>query len=157
MRERSALSELSNMDAKRDIAALATQHASRDLAIAEDQRARAEVELYQQLVSLDALSVAALDRRCQLLIERLATEVTLRHQRLDDARIAQEEAETAASEARAHWVKCSAAKHKWEQIDDDIGRAADTHLEAAAEIEAEDEILLRYGSVSRAKEPGDVI
>ncbi|MCV3243314.1 MULTISPECIES: hypothetical protein [Mesorhizobium] len=156
MRERSALSNLSNMEAKRQIAALATQQASKELAIAEDRRAAAEVQLYQQLISLDTLSVAALDRG-KLLIERLETEITLRRQRLDDAHVAQEEAETAASETRAHWVKCSAARHKWEQIEGDVRRAVDTHSESAAEIEADDESMPRYGRVSRPQMSGDPI
>jgi hypothetical protein len=112
------------------------------------------VQLYKQLVSLNTLSVAALDRG-KLLIERLAIEVTLRLQRLDDARVAEEEAETAASETRARWVKCLATKHKWEQIEGDLRRSVDIHSESAAEIEADDETMPRYGRVSRPKVSGD--
>ncbi|NEI67600.1 hypothetical protein GR243_38225 [Rhizobium leguminosarum] len=156
MRERSALSELSNMEAKRQGAALATQHASNELAIAEDRRAATEVQLYQQLISLDTLSVTALDR-AKLLIERLEIEVTLRLQRLDDARVAQEEAETAASETRAHWAKCLAARHKWEQIEGDLRRSIDAHSESVAEIEADDESMPRYGRVSHPQMSVDPI
>ncbi|MGZ2402794.1 hypothetical protein [Rhizobium ruizarguesonis] len=154
MRERSARSELSNMEAKRQFAALATQHASKELAIAGDRRAAAEVQLYQQLISIDTLSVAALDRG-KLLIERFETEVTLRLRRLEDARVAQEEAETAASETKAHWVKCSAARQKWEQIEGDLRRSVDTHSESAAENEADDELMPRYGRVSRPQMLGN--
>ncbi|MBY3517256.1 hypothetical protein HFN76_34675 [Rhizobium laguerreae] len=156
MRERSAFSELCNMEAKRQVAALATQHASKELAIAEDRRAATEVQLYQQLISLDTLSVTALDR-AKLLIERLEIEVTLRLQRLDDARVAQEKAEAAAAETRACWVKCLVARHKWEQIESDVRRSVDTHAESAAEIEADDESMPWYGRVSRSQMSGNLI
>lgn len=84
--------------------------------------------------------------RCELTLERLAIEITSKRQALEDARIAQKQAETAASEKRAHWAKRSAATHKWRQIETDVWRAADTHSEATAELEADDEVLLRYGS-----------
>ncbi|KLK91188.1 hypothetical protein DC522_29510 [Microvirga sp. KLBC 81] len=156
MRERSALNGLSTMEAKRHAAALATERASRDLAVAEQQRARLEAELYQHLMSLDLLSVAELDR-CHLFIERLTAEITLRRRILDDARVAQGLAETAVSEMRAHWAECSAATHKWEQIEADVRRAADSYSEIAAEMEADDEILLRYGRGLRGEVAGDSI
>ncbi|MCP3441018.1 hypothetical protein [Bradyrhizobium sp. CCGUVB14] len=145
MRERSARSELSNMEAKRHIATLAAEHAWQELAIAEQHHTQAEAEVYQQLTSLGTLSVAELDR-CELTLERLASEITSKRQALEEARIAQKQAETAASEKRAHWAKRSAATHKWRQIETDVRRAADTHSEATAELEADDEVLLRYGS-----------
>lgn len=150
MQERSALRDLSKKEAQRRMATLAEQNAFQGLAIAQQQRARAEAQLYQELMSLDTLSSAALDHH-NIHIERLASEITLRGQMLDDARIAQEKAETAASETRAQWVRRSAARHKWQQIEDDVRRAADIHSEAAVEIEADDEISLRYGRVSLAK------
>ncbi|TJW01127.1 MAG: hypothetical protein E5X42_31450, partial [Mesorhizobium sp.] len=64
--------------------------------------------------------------------------------------IAQEEAEMAASRTRELWVICSAARDKWQQIEDDVRRAVETHSEAAAEIEADDEILLKYARGSLA-------
>ncbi|KUM27484.1 hypothetical protein AU467_16365 [Mesorhizobium loti] len=146
MRERSALRELSKMEAKAHMAAEAAQHASRELAIAQQHCARAEMELYQRLASLDTFSVQALDQG-HLLIERLEAEVALRRQTLDDACIAQEQTETAASEARAHWISCSAARHKWQQIEDDVRRGVDIHWQTAAETEADHEILLRYARV----------
>lgn len=145
MRERSARNELSDMEAKRHIATLAAEHAWQELAIAEQHHTQAEAEVYQQLTSLGTLSVVELDR-CQLTLERLAIEITAKRQALEEARIAQEQAETAASEKRAHWAKRSAATHKWRQIETDVRRAADTHSEATAELEADDEVLLRYGS-----------
>ncbi|WP_027522094.1 hypothetical protein [Bradyrhizobium sp. Ec3.3] len=145
MRERSARNELSNMEAKRHIATLAAEHAWQELAIAEQHHTQAEAEVYQQLTSLGTLSVVELDR-CELTLERLAIEITSKRQALEEARIAQEQAETAASEKRAHWAKRSAATHKWRQIETDVRRAADTHSEATAELEADDEVLLRYGS-----------
>ncbi|MCP3380158.1 hypothetical protein NLM31_06995 [Bradyrhizobium sp. CCGUVB4N] len=145
MRERSARSELSNMEAKRHIATLAAEHAWQELAIAEQHHTQAEAEVYQQLTSLGTLSVAELDR-CELTLERLASEITSKRQALEEARIAQKQAETSASEKRAHWAKRSAATHKWRQIETDVRRAADTHSEATAELEADDEVLLRYGS-----------
>ncbi|MCP3460772.1 hypothetical protein [Bradyrhizobium sp. CCGUVB23] len=145
MRERSARSELSNMEAKRHIATLAAEHAWQELAIAEQHHTQAEAEVYQHLTSLGTLSVVELDR-CELTLERLAIEITSKRQALEDARIAQKQAETAASEKRAHWAKRFAATHKWRQIETDVWRAADTHSEATAELEADDEVLLRYGS-----------
>lgn len=150
MQERSALRELSKKEAQRHMATLAVQNASQGLAIAQQHCAGAEATLYQELMSLDSLSSAALDHH-HLHIERLAAEVTFRRQMLDDARIAQEKAETAASETRALWVRRSAARHKWQQIEDDVRRAVDIHSEAAGEIEADDEILLRNGRVSLAQ------
>lgn len=143
-RERSARSELSNMEAKRHIATLAAEHAWQELAIAEQHHTQAEAEVYQQLTSLGTLSVVELDR-CQLTLERLAIEITSKRQALEEARIAQKQAETAASEKRVHWAKRSAATHKWRQIETDVRRAADAHSEATAELEADDEVLLRHG------------
>ncbi len=60
-------------------------------------------------------------------------------------------------ETRAHWAKCSAATRKWEQIEANVRRAADAHSEIAAEIEADDEILLRYGRDLRAQVTGGSI
>ncbi|WP_445219719.1 hypothetical protein ACKWRH_06030 [Bradyrhizobium sp. Pa8] len=143
MRERSARRELSNMEAKRRIATSAAEHAGRELAIAEQHHAQAEAEVYQQLTSFGTLSVVELDR-CQLTLERLANEITSKRLRLEDARIAQKQAETAAAESRTHLAKRSAATHKWRQIEIDVRRAADTHSEVTAELEADDEVLLRY-------------
>ncbi|MGY3622270.1 hypothetical protein [Bradyrhizobium sp. USDA 10063] len=145
MRERSALRALANMEAKRRIAAQAVQQAFQDLATAEGHRARIEVEVYRQLLSFDATPVAELDRRCHRVMERLTAEIALTRRRLDEARIAQEQAETAVSETRALWAKCSAATHKWQQIETDVRRAADTCSAVTAEIDADDEVLLRYG------------
>ncbi|MBM2715371.1 hypothetical protein JQK88_30040 [Mesorhizobium caraganae] len=150
MQERSALRELSKKEGQRRMATLAVQNAFQGLAIARQQRARAEAQLYQELMSLDTLAIAALDHH-HLHIERLAAEVTFKSQMLDDARIAQEKAETSASETRALWVRRSAARRKWQQIEDDVRRAVDMHSEAAGEIEADDEISLRYGRLSLAQ------
>ncbi|MGL3210411.1 hypothetical protein [Bradyrhizobium sp. BR 1433] len=144
LRERSARSELSNMDAKCNMAALAAKRAWRELTIADEHHARAEAEVYQQLVSLGTLSVIELDRS-QLILERLAGEIASKRQKLEDARIAQQQAEMAASEKRADWAKRSAATHKWRQIETDVRRAAHDHSEVSAEIDADDEVLLRYG------------
>ncbi|MET2832524.1 hypothetical protein [Mesorhizobium shangrilense] len=156
MQERSALRDLSKKEAQRRMATLAVQNAFQGLAIAQQQRARAEAQLYQELIALDTLSSAVLDHH-NLNIERLAAEITLRGQKLDDARIAQGKAETAASGTRAQWVRCSAARQKWQQIEDDVRRAFDIHSEAAGEIEADDEISLRYGRVSLAQMSGNQI
>ncbi|BAV50407.1 hypothetical protein MLTONO_5505 [Mesorhizobium loti] len=144
MQERRALSELSKKEAERRMATLAAQNASRELAMAQQHCATAEAALYQELMTLENLSNAALDRY-HLHVERLATEITRRRQMLGNARIAQEKAETAASETRDLWVACSAATHKWRQIEDDVGRAVEIRSEAAGEIKADDEILLRFG------------
>ncbi|WP_051334031.1 hypothetical protein [Mesorhizobium sp. WSM3224] len=144
MQERLALSELSKKEAERHLATLAVQNASQGLAIARQQCARAEAGLYQELMSLDTLSSAALDHH-HLRMERLSAEVTSRCQMLDDARIAQEKAEAAACEMRDVWAKRSTARHKWKQIEVDVRRAVDSHAEAAGEIEADDEISLRSG------------
>lgn len=144
MQERRALSELSKKEAQRHIATSAAQNASRELAMAQQHCSTAEAALYQDLMTLENLSSAALDRH-HLHIEKLAAEITFRRQMLGSARIAQEKAEIAASETRDLWVMCSAATHKWQQIEDDVRRAVEIHSEVAGEIEADDEILLRYG------------
>ncbi|WP_353642682.1 hypothetical protein [Mesorhizobium sp. WSM2239] len=144
MQERRALSQLSKKEAQRHMATSAAQNASRELAIAQKHYSTAEAALYQELMTLENLSSAALDRH-HLHIERLAAEITFRRQMLVSARIAQEKAEIAASETRDLWVTCSAATHKWQRIEDDARRAAEIHSEVEGEIEADDEILLRYG------------
>ncbi|MDX8503601.1 hypothetical protein RFM99_35190 [Mesorhizobium sp. VK4C] len=156
MRERSALREMSKKEAKAHLAAEAAQHASRELAIAQQHCARAEMELYQRFASLDALSIQTLDQG-HLHIERLEAKVASRRKTLDNACIAQEQTETAASEARSHWISCSAARHKWQQIEDDVRRGVDIHSQTAAETEADDEILLRYASVSLTEVAGKSI
>ncbi|MBB4188997.1 hypothetical protein GGE07_005676 [Sinorhizobium terangae] len=156
MRERSALGELSKMEAKRKIASSAARHASRELAIAQQDCARVHMELHRELVSFDSLSIAALDRY-HLLIERHAAGVIRRRQSLEDARKVREQAETAASEARNQWVRCSAAKHKWQRIEHELKRAIDIHSDAAAEIEADDEVLLRHGRASLVQALGQLL
>ncbi|MFB9262249.1 hypothetical protein ACFFWD_03545 [Bradyrhizobium erythrophlei] len=151
MRERSALRELSNMEAKRRVAVLAVEHAFEDLAGAEKHRARVEVELYRELASFDGLPVVELDRRCHLAVARLTAAIASAQRTLDEARIAQQQAEEAMSETRSHWASCSAASLKWQEIDCDVRRATNTHSEAAAEAEADDEVLLRYRSGSRTQ------
>ncbi|RRI01538.1 hypothetical protein EH240_14715 [Mesorhizobium tamadayense] len=149
MQEHRAHRELSKKEAQRQMATLAVKEASLELEKARQHCATAEAGLYQELMRLDSLSSATLDRH-HLYMERLAAEITFRRQMLDDARIAQKNAEIAASETRDLWVTCSAAKQKWLQIDDDVRRAIEIHSETAGEIEADDEILLRYGRLSLA-------
>lgn len=149
IRERGARTELSNMEAKCRFEALAAERAARELAAAEERRVKAQAEIYQQLTSSGTVSVVDLDRG-ELIIERLALEVTSKRQAFEDALVAQEQAETAASERRAHWAKCSAATDKWRQIETDVRRAADAHAEVRAEIEADDEVLFRTGFAPRA-------
>ncbi|MCA1408283.1 hypothetical protein I6F26_29310 [Ensifer sp. IC3342] len=144
MQERDARRKLSDKEARRRMAIVAAQDASQGLKIAQQQRAREEAQLYQKLMSLNTLSSAALDHH-HLHIERFAAEITLKGQVLDNAHFAQEQAETAASETKAQWVRRSEARRKWQQIEDDLRRAVDIHSEAAGEIEADDEILLRFG------------
>ncbi|WP_040592921.1 hypothetical protein [Mesorhizobium metallidurans] len=144
MQERRALSELSKKEAQRHMATLAAQNASRELAMAQQHCSTAEAALYQELMTLDDLSSATLDRH-HLHIECLAAEITRRRQMLVNARAAEEKAELAASVTRDLWVVCSAATHKWRQIEDDVRRAVEIHSEAAGEIEADDEILVRFG------------
>lgn len=150
MQEHGARRELSKKETERHMATLAVHNASQGLAIAQQHCASAEAALYQELMTLDSLSSAALDRH-DLCIDRLAAEIAFKRQMLDDARLAQEKAEIAASEKRELWVRCSAATHKWQQIDDDVRRAVDIQSDAAGEIEADDEMLLRYGRVSLAQ------
>lgn len=137
------------MEAKCRFETLAAERAARALAVAEERRVKAQAEIDQQLTSSGTVSVVELDR-CELIVERLALEITSKRQAFEDARVAQEQAETAASERRTHWAKCSAATDKWRQIETDVRRAADTHAEVRAEIEADDEVLFRTGFAPRA-------
>ncbi|RDJ04498.1 hypothetical protein [Rhizobium grahamii] len=150
LRENRAVRELSKAEAQRDIAAAAVQRACRELAIAEQRRATAEVELYQQLVSLDYLSATTLDRY-HFVLERLAAKVGVERRTFDDARIAQQQAESEAAAAKAHWAGCSAVNQKWQQIEDDVKRADEICLEAAAEIEVSDDVLTRHRRSSLAQ------
>ncbi|MDA9474831.1 hypothetical protein XI03_10030 [Bradyrhizobium sp. CCBAU 65884] len=145
MRERSALRELSNMEAKRRNAVQAVEQAFEHLANAEGRRARVEAELYAEMLSADAMSVSELERRHHLIIGRLTDEVAAAQRNLAKARVTQEQAEAAAVEARILWTKRSAASQKWHEIERDVRRVTNTDLEAAAEIEVDDEVLLRRG------------
>ncbi|OPY95992.1 hypothetical protein A5906_05245 [Bradyrhizobium sacchari] len=144
MRERSAIRELSNSEAKRHLAIEAVREACQHLAHAEERRANIEAELYREMVAADAISVCELLRRYHLIIGRLTDEITAAQRALDKARVVQEQAEAAVLEAQAVWTKRSAASQKWREIDHDVRRITNAHFEAAAEIEAEDEVLLRY-------------
>ncbi|WFU71542.1 hypothetical protein [Bradyrhizobium sp. CB2312] len=155
MRERSALRELSNMEARRQIAVAALQRASENLKGAEDRRAKAEVELYQELASLEMMSVTELDRRCQLVLGRLAAEIESARQAREQARIAHEQAQRAVNEARTMWAKRSAASQKWQEIEGDVQRTTAVRSEFAAEIDADDEVLLRYQGGSRSQTVDD--
>jgi len=154
MRERSALRELSNMQATRRIALEALQRAAEDLESAEKHRARLEAELYQELTSLETTSVTELDRRCQLVVGRLAAEIEPARQALEQARIAHEQAQGAVNEARTVWAKRSAASQKWQEIEGDVQRTTAVRSEFAAEIDADDEVLLRYQGSSRSQAVG---
>ncbi|MHC2342692.1 hypothetical protein [Bradyrhizobium barranii] len=90
------------------------------------------------------MSVCELQRRYHLIIGRLTDEIAAAQQVLENARAAQAQAETAVLEARAVWARRSAASQKWREIDQDVRRTTSAHFEAAAEIEADDEVLLRY-------------
>lgn len=157
MRERSALRELSNMEAKRRIAAEAIERASKDLARAEQGRTSFESELYLELASSDTMSATELDRRCHRALERLTAEVTLARQALEQARIAQEQATAELLEARTLWATSSAASQKWKQIECDVQRTTSAHSEFAAELETEDEVLVRYQNGSRSQTLGESI
>lgn len=152
MRERSAMRELSKAEASHRVAVLAVEQGLQQLAMAEERRAMLEVELYQQLISLEALSVEELDGHCRRVIEGGAADIALRRRTLDDALVAQKKAETAVCEARTCWAKCSAALRKWEQIEHDERRASEFHAELAIEMEADDEVGLR----SRRDEFGEL-
>ncbi|SFQ08301.1 hypothetical protein SAMN05216330_11528 [Bradyrhizobium sp. Ghvi] len=154
MRERSALRELSNMEARRQIAVEALQRASENLTGAENHRAKVEAELYQELASLETMSVTELDRRCQLVLERLAAEIEPARQAREQARIALEHAQLAVNEARTIWAKRSAASQKWQGIEGDVRRTTAVRSEFAAEIDADDEVLLRYQAGSRSQAVG---
>ncbi|MCP1854629.1 MULTISPECIES: hypothetical protein [unclassified Bradyrhizobium] len=154
MRERSALRELSNMEAKRRIAADALQRASEGLEAAQKHRAKVEAELYRELAALGTTSVTELDRRCQLVIGRLAAEIESARRALEQARMAHEEAQRAVSEARAVWAGRSAASQKWQEIEGNVQRASAVRSESAAEIDADDEVLLRYQGGSRSQTIG---
>ncbi|RTE88124.1 MULTISPECIES: hypothetical protein [Bradyrhizobium] len=151
MRERSALRELSNMEARRQIAVAALQRASENLKGEENRRAKAEAELYQELASLEMMSVTELDRRCQLVLGRLAAEIELARQAREQARVAHEQAQRAVNEARTIWAKRSAASQKWQEIEGDVQRTTAVRSEFAAEIDADDEVLLRYQGGSRSQ------
>ncbi|KYK44249.1 hypothetical protein A1D31_37115 [Bradyrhizobium liaoningense] len=156
MRERSALRELSNMEAKRHLAIEAVQQACEHLANAEGRRAKVEGELYREMLATDAISVCELQRRYHLIIGRLTDEIAAAQRALHKTRVAQAQAEAAVLEARAVWTKRSAASQKWREIDSDVQRITNAHFEAAAEIEADDEVLLRYRgglSVQTGREP----
>ncbi|MGY4157811.1 hypothetical protein ACVINW_003653 [Bradyrhizobium sp. USDA 4461] len=144
MRERSALRELSNMEAKRRIAGEAFEQASEQLADAQRRRARVEAELYREMLSADAISVSELERRHHLIMGRLTEDIAAAQLLLDEAHTAQDQAEAAVREARTLWAERSAACHKWQEIERDVERITNADVEAAAEIEADDEVLLRY-------------
>ncbi|MCC8969012.1 hypothetical protein [Bradyrhizobium brasilense] len=154
MRERSALRELSNMEAKRRIAADALQRASEGLEAAQKHRAKVEAELYRELAQLETTSVTELDRRCHLVIGRLAAEIESARQALVQARIAHEEAQLAVNKARAVWAERSAASQKWQEIEGNVQRATAVRSEFAVEIDADDEVLLRYQGDSRSQTIG---
>ncbi|WP_349253231.1 hypothetical protein [Bradyrhizobium sp. CB3481] len=143
------------MEVKRRIAVQAVEQAVQHLATAEKNRAALEVELYRELALFDSLSVEELDRRCHIVTERLKAELAGARRTLEEACAAQEQAETAVFEARTILTKCSAASHKWQQIEGDVQRASDAQSEAEAEIEADDEVLLRYRSGSRTHTASD--
>ncbi|MGY4627361.1 hypothetical protein [Bradyrhizobium sp. USDA 4486] len=151
MRERSALRELSNMEARRQIAVAALQRASENVKRAENRRAKAEADLYQELASLEMMSVTELDRRCQLVLGRLAAEIESARQAREQARIAHEQAQRAVNEARTIWAKRSAASQKWQEIEGDVQRTTAVRSEFAAEVDADDEVLLRYQGGSRSQ------
>ncbi|UFW92091.1 hypothetical protein BjapCC829_48435 (plasmid) [Bradyrhizobium barranii] len=151
IRERSALRELSNMEAKGRVAAQAVEQACEQLAKAEGRRAKVEAELYREMLAAYAISVCELQRRYHLIIGRLTHEIAAAQRGLDEARAAQEQAEAAVLEARTLWTKRSAASHKWREIEGDVQRITNAHFEAAAEIEADDEVLLRYRRGSPGK------
>lgn len=153
MREQRALSEWQSLEATHRAALEAEETARVQLASTQGERARLESELYRQLVLSEPLSTADLDR-CQLVLERLASEVVARQQQLDEASGVREKAAAAASEGRARWVKSSAATHKWGQIEASVLRAAQTRAESATEIEAEDDVSLRYGRGAGARALG---
>ncbi|WP_025038816.1 hypothetical protein [Bradyrhizobium sp. DOA9] len=151
MRERSALRELSNMEARRQIAVAALQRASEILKGADNRRAKAEAELYQELASLEMMSVTELDRRCQLVLGRLAAEIESARLAREQARVAHEQAQRAVNEARTIWAERSAASQKWQEIEGDVQRTTAARSEFAAEIDADDEVLLRYQGGSRSQ------
>ncbi|MCC8953863.1 hypothetical protein H8B02_10470 [Bradyrhizobium sp. Pear77] len=157
MRERSALRELSNREGKRRIADERVKRASDTLASAEKHRASVEAELYLQLASIDTMSVAELDRRRHIVIERLAAGIASARQALEEACVAREQAEAEVVDARALWTRRLAARRKWEQIESDVHSTTNTRLESAAEIEADDEVLLRYQCGSPGRAVGDSI
>ncbi|MGY4473822.1 hypothetical protein [Bradyrhizobium sp. USDA 3364] len=154
MRERSALRELSSMEDKRRIAADALQRASEDLEATQKHRAKVEAELYRELAQLETTSVTELDRRCHLVLGRLAAEIESARQALVQARIAHEETQRAVNEARALWAGRSAASQKWQEIEGNVQRATAVRSESAAEIDADDEVLLRYQGGSRSRTIG---
>lgn len=154
MRERSALRELSNMEAKRSIAVEAMERVSKDLARAEQRRASFEAKLYLELASSETMSATELDSRCHRALARLTGEVTLARQALEQARIAQERATAELLEARTIWATRSAASQKWQQIECDVQRTTSAHSEFAAELEIEDEVLVRYQNGSPSQTLG---
>ncbi|TWA90227.1 hypothetical protein [Bradyrhizobium stylosanthis] len=157
MRERSALRQLSNMQAKRQIAVEAVERASENLVSAEKRRAMLEAELYLALALSDTMCVSELDRRCHLAIGRLTAEIAVARQALEQARITQDEVQAAVDEAWAVWAKRSAASQKWQKIECDAQRTTNARSEYAAEIETDDDILLRYKGGSRSRAAGDSI
>ncbi|GGI27754.1 MULTISPECIES: hypothetical protein [Bradyrhizobium] len=157
MRERSALRQLSNTQAERQIAVKAMEKASKNAASAEKRRASLEAELYLELASSNRMCVTELDRRLHLVIGRLTAEIATARQVLEQARIAQQQAQAAVVEARVVWAKRSAASQKWQQIECDVQRSTNACSECAAQIETDDEVLLRYQSGSRSQAIGVLI
>ncbi|WP_371260862.1 hypothetical protein [Bradyrhizobium sp. Cp5.3] len=145
------------MEAKRRIAIEAMDRVSRNLASVQERRASIEAELYRELASTDTMSVTELDCRCHRVIERLTAKVTLARQALEQARIAQEQSTAALFGARAIWAKRTAASQKWRHIECDVQRTTIARSEFVAEIETEDEVLLRYQSCSRSQVLGESI
>ncbi|WP_407185401.1 hypothetical protein [Bradyrhizobium centrosematis] len=144
MRERSAIRELSNAEAKRRLAVQVVEQARERLADAEQCRAKVEADLYREMLAADAISVCELQRRHHLIIGRLTDESTAAQRNFEEACTAQEQAEAAVFQARGVWAKRSAASQKWREIDHEVQRITNAHFESVAETEADDEVLLRY-------------
>ncbi|CCD87189.1 conserved protein of unknown function; Type III effector NopZ [Bradyrhizobium sp. ORS 285] len=153
--ERSAIRELSAMEAKHHLAMRATQEAFEHLAYAHDQRAKVEFELYREMLAADAISACELQRRHHLIIGRLTDKIEAAQRGVEEARAAQEQAEAAVRGARIVWTRCSAASQKWSEIDRDVQTRANAYFEAAAEKESDDEILPLYRRGTSGHTGGD--
>jgi hypothetical protein len=139
VRERQALRDLRAALAERDEAAGAHRRAERALRRDEAARQERETHMYRTLPTRGPLTGDALAGH-EAQIARWSEVVRSAAGRLDEARVALDEAEEAARGARARYAARARALRKWERVQDLATAAGRRWAEAAGERESEDEI-----------------